>query len=647
MDAISVFGIINTASFSFGAILICLTCLVYMVLHRRYEKTQSKLLLAAIIALLANAVSSMTAEVLKQYILESTAAMVSVFASNYLYFVAHTLLSPVICVYFFVVCGNSRNRSRLGYILPAIPFAVAELFALINPFTHWVYYYGQNMAFTRNWAIYFLYIVAAFYILYGIYTLFRSWRALTIVKRRAISYFFLMVCFGVGVQLVQPEVRVELFAEAVAVLGVMLFVENEDDMIDSEIGVYNRQALKMNLDSYVRLGKPFYVVAVRVSNADSLNHLGGTLLTPNALANMLADYFKSIIPWYYVYRAAPMRFMIIDPSMDEARASALATKIANRFAEHWTYGEMDFGLHGVVALACVPDELPASEDVFYLLDTPVPSVSEGLVLKGNGLDYLVRRAEVERAVQRGFEEDSYEVYYQPVLRSDGLIYAAEALMRLNDSVLGSVPPFEFIEVAERMGLIEGIGDIALRKTCEFLQSGVPQSLGIQDINVNLSVLECMQTDFIDRVKGIVAEYDVPASLVGFEITESIAAGDYGFFVRAMDQLKHEGHRFSMDDFGTGYSNMHLLLTLDFDVVKIDKSVLWDADKSSVGMAVLEHSVSLLRNAGCKVLVEGVETESQFKLLQQLGVDYYQGFCFAKPMPKDEFVAYVEQHQVSL
>lgn len=644
METMSVFSIINTAPFSFGAILVCLTCLVYMVLHRRYEKVQSKMLLAIVVVLLVNAVSSMTAEVLKGYMLVSDAAAASVFVANYTYFVTHTALAPLICAYFFIVCGRSSKRPTLVNVLSVLPFVVTEVLVVINPFTHWVYYYGQNMIFTRNWAMYVLYIVAAFYILYGVATLLRSWRALTSVKRRAIVYFFIMVCFGVIVQLIEPGVRLELFAESVALLGIMLFVENEDEMIDSETGVYNRQALKMDLDSYVALGKPFYVIAVRVSNADAINHLGRSILTANTLAGMLADYFKSIAPWYRVYRAAPTRFVLIDPGMEKAQATELADAIANRFSSSWKHGDLDFNLRAVVALACVPDDLPTTEDVFYLLDTPVPRVADGSVLKDEDLNYLVRRAEVERAVQRGFEESGYEVHYQPVMRTDGTVRSAEALMRLRDGVLGDVPPTEFIEVAERLTLIEGIGDIALRQVCAFLQGGEPQRLGIENINVNLSVVECMQADFVERVRGTVAEYGISPEHIGFEITESAAAGDYGFLDHVMGELKNDGHRFAMDDFGTGYSNMHSFLALDFDVVKIDKTVLWDAEMSGTGAAILKTSVDLLSDAGYKVLVEGVETVSQLEMLRHLEVDYYQGFYFAKPMPKDEFVAYVEQHR---
>ena len=188
-------------------------------------------------------------------------------------------------------------------------------------------------------------------------------------------------------------------------------------------------------------------------------------------------------------------------------------------------------------------------------------------------------------------------------------------MRLHDSELGEVSPFEFIPAAERMGLVDEIGEFALRQVCEFFASGIPQRLGIAHISVNLSFLQCMQADFSSRAGEIIGSYNIDPNLVTFEITESVAAGNYEFLGKVMSQLKEGGHRFAMDDYGTGYSNMHSLVALNFDVVKIDKSVLWDAEKSDLGLVILQDGVNLMRDIGCEVLVEGVETEHQVNLLR--------------------------------
>jgi len=645
VGTLTLFSAINIASFSFGAILVCLTCLVYMALRGRFEKSQSKLLLAIIIILLLNAICSMTAEIFKGYVMESQAAAAAVRASNYLYFVGHTMLAPMICVYFLTVCGRSAKKLSTGYIAISIPFVITELLAVTNPLTSSLYYYGPNMVFTRNWAMYVLYAVAAGYLIYGVFTLFRTWRALTRVKRRAVAYFFIMVMFGIGAQLVEPTLRIELFAESVAVLGVMLFVENEDELIDSETGVYNRNALKANLDTIMSSRYPTYAIVVRVTNADAFTRIAGSAQARQYMVSVVSEHIQTIVPWYRVYRTAPAQYALFDSTIDEQGAIEIAHKISERFDEGWDYQGASIKLHAVVAIALIPDDLATPDDVFYFIDTPMPVTSEKKVLQRSDLGYLLHQAEVERAVQRGLEESNYEVYYQPVYDAKGQIAGGEALMRLHDTVLGDIPPFEFIEVAERIGFIEEIGEFALKEVCSFLASGTPQRLGIERLSVNLSVIQCMKPDFPVQVKRVIDEFGVDPRLVSFEITESVAASNYEFLNKTMSLIKEDGHSFLMDDYGTGYSNMHSLLTLDFDVVKIDRTVLWDAEKSDTGMAVLAHSVGLLRNIGSKVLVEGAETESQVALLRRLGVDYLQGFYYAQPMPKDEFVAHVEQNQV--
>ena len=644
VDTISVFGVINTASFSFGAILVCLSCLVYMVLHGHFEKSQSKLLLVIVIVLLVNAVSSMTAEVLKDYMLESEAAKVSVFVANYLYFVAHTMLAPMVCVYFLTVCGRPAKRRSITYVVTAIPFVVTEALAVINPLTHWVYYYGPDLTFTRNWAVYVIYAVAAYYMVYGLVTLLFRWQALTSVKRRAIVYFFIMVCLGVVIQMVEPEVRIELFAESIAVMGVALFVENEDEFIDSETGVYNRNALKANLDMFMNPQSPIYVIVVRVTNADSFTRIAGSAQARQYMVSVVASHIKEIVPWYRVYRTAPAQYALFDPTIDDQGALDIAHKISERFEQSWDYHGINIDLDAIVAIARIPDDLSTPNDVLYFIDSPVPAASKKKVLERSDLGYFMHRADVERAVQRGLDESNYEVYYQPINDASGEICEAEALMRLHDPELGDITPVEFIEAAERIGFIEGIGDFALREVCDFLASGVPQRLGLKRICVNLSVIQCMQSEFPGHVAETIEEYGVSPQLVGFEITESVAASNYEFLDRMMRQVRADGHCFSMDDYGTGYSNMHSLITLNFDIVKIDKSVLWDAEKSETGMAILQNSVDLLHNTGCMVLVEGVETDVQLEMLRRLGVDLIQGFYFAHPMPRDEFVAFVEQHR---
>ena len=151
----------------------------------------------------------------------------------------------------------------------------------------------------------------------------------------------------------------------------------------------------------------------------------------------------------------------------------------------------------------------------------------------------------------------------------------------------------------------------------------------------------MGNGFVNKILGIVNQYDIPKNFINFEITESVSANDYELLADVIRELKSNGFLFSMDDYGTGYSNMHTLFSLDFDIVKIDKSILWDAEKSEIGQIILENCVHMIRQMKRKILVEGVETESQINRLKALGVDYLQGYYFSKPITQNAFLKYCE------
>ena len=123
---------------------------------------------------------------------------------------------------------------------------------------------------------------------------------------------------------------------------------------------------------------------------------------------------------------------------------------------------------------------------------------------------------------------------------------------------------------------------------------------------------------------------------------SIGADDYETLSQVIHRLKRGGFLFSMDDYGTGYSNVSAVFSLNLDVIKIDKSILWGAEKSTMGMVILENTIRMIRQMKKKILVEGVETEAQIELLAKMQVDYLQGFYFSKPIPKNDFIDLISE-----
>ena len=633
MSFSSQFKIVMYAS----AMIIGTTGIFFTVLNKRTDKMQNKIFLSLLIMTVLNCISEITAQMNLTRCAVSKAAAVAVKLGHISYFIIHEAVAPLFFLYVLAVCGANIRGKKKRYLLCALPFCMIELLLLLNPALKCVYYYDRNMEYHRNWGLMVIYALCALYVVMAIFMLMFSWRALNTKRRTAIIYFFAMVMSGITIQLLNYDLRTELLAEAIALLGIMIAIEIEDDRIDAGMGIYNRRAIIADMNSFIISGRSLYLVCVKITNTEIIKRTTGSDNT-DALSILVAEYLKTLMPRYYIYSTNPDTFMMTMLEGDEHKAVELAAAISDRFEKPWKIGDNEIPLKCVIMAAEVPHRIQSVDDALYMADSPLPKKMDKSVLTGTDLDYLLRRSAVERAITRGLEERNFEVFYQPTYNvKNNRLHGAEALIRLKDPDLGNLFPDEFIPIAEQIGLIDEVDDYVLRRVCGFIQSGIPAQHGIDCINVNLSVLQCMQPTFAEHIIDIVEKFGVEKTMINFEITESIAAGDYGALSRVVRILKRQGFKFSMDDYGTGYSNMQSIFRLDFDIVKIDKSILWSAEKGKMGQIILDSSVRMIRQMSRKILVEGVESEHQLQILRDLDVDYAQGFLFSKPISQKDFI----------
>ena len=624
-----------------SSILIGGTGILFTLLHRRTDKSQNKIYLTILIMLVCNCISEIVAAAATPESAVSSAAAFAVRAGHYSYFLIHSTISPLFFLYVLSVCGANLRGKRKRYIASFVPCLLMELIVALNPFTKWVYYYDRNMEYHRNWALMVIYAGAGLYMILAVFMLMFSWRALNTKRRTALIYFFSIVLLGLSIQLYNYDLRTELLSETVALLGVMISIEIEDDRIDAGMGIYNRRAFAADMNTYLISGRSIYLLCLKVTNTEIIKRATGSD-NSDALSKLVAEYLRSLMPRYYIYSTNPDTFMMTLMDSDEQKAAWLAGIISERFEQPWKIGDNEIPLKVLMMAADVPQRIHTVNDALYMADSPVPKKLDKNILTGSDLDYLMRRAAVESAVTCGLTQRNFEVFYQPTYHvADRKLHGAEALIRLHDPELGNLFPDEFIPIAEQIGVIDDVDDYVLREVCEFIKSGVPAKYGMECINVNLSVLQCMQPAFADHISGIVEEYGIDKQMINFEITESIAASDYVTLSKVVRILKKQGFKFSMDDYGTGYSNMQSIFRLDFDIVKIDKSILWSAEKGQLGQIILDSSVRMIRQMKRRILVEGVETEHQLEILDKLGVDYAQGYLFSRPISKRDLIAKLE------
>ncbi|TDM09145.1 MAG: bifunctional diguanylate cyclase/phosphodiesterase [Ideonella sp. MAG2] len=239
--------------------------------------------------------------------------------------------------------------------------------------------------------------------------------------------------------------------------------------------------------------------------------------------------------------------------------------------------------------------------------------------------------EIQHDLRSAIERNELELYYQPKIDGkSGQITGAEALIRWHHPKRGLVMPGIFIPVAERFGLIGALGNWVLEESCRQLREWLDQGLRMR-VAVNLSVHQLRQEELVQRIRRSVENHRVDASLLTFEITESVAMEDTQATMKAFAQLAHLGATVSIDDFGTGYSSLSYLRKLPARQLKIDRSFVMDLDTSTDALAVVDAVIKLAHALGLRVVAEGVETARQRDILLSLNCDELQGYFFAKPM----------------
>lgn len=625
-------------AFYIASFLISLTCAVYCLIQNRFDKTQKKLYMIMLVILLLNSVSEAIARILRTGYYRGSAVPIILLLCHYFYFVLHTLLLPMLCMYVLSITGKAYRINKFQHFLFLVPVSFVELLMLTNPFHSWGYSFNlTNSEYHRGWGVTALYIVSVFYIGFFVFNIFSSWKGMNAKRKIAMSYFLVMVISGIVIQMLFIDIRVELFAESLAFLGLLILVENEDDLIDSDSGIYNRKALRIEFDNLVMGRGAFHIICLKIENADTVRRITGSSNTALLTSIIVKELYRHF-PRYNTYQTSPDTFVMIMQNTDENKAIELAEVVRARFDRSFILGNTELMLEAVIMLAQVPRDINSTEDLFDMTDSSLPVNHKQLIAGKEDLEYLLRRRAVESAVQRAINNGGFEVFYQPIYSTDNLrICGAEALLRLNDDRLGWIMPDEFIPIAEHIGLIGELDDSVLRTVCAFISSGVPAKKGIRSINVNLSVLQCIRPGFADHIKSIVDQYNIDKRQISFEITESASAQEYTIMGLVVRRLKKYGFTVYMDDFGSGYSNVNTLFTLDFDMIKVDKAIIWGAQESELGMIILENNIRMLHQMGLPIVAEGVETDEQTAILKKLGVEYLQGFRYSRPMPKGDLL----------
>lgn len=345
---------------------------------------------------------------------------------------------------------------------------------------------------------------------------------------------------------------------------------------------------------------------------------------------------------HFIARMGGDEFVILlGEIQDVEEVLAYARQVVSLFAEPLSLGEKLCHITVSVGVTVFPTDGVTAEELFKNADLAMyRAKAEGknrYVFFNKEMDDIARqRMLLGRSLRDALAKEEFKLFYQPqICVTTGKIYGFEALIRWYSKEHGLVMPMDFIRIAEETGLIVPIGQWVLRTACEFLASLHREGYKDYTVSVNLSVIQLMQSDFVEMVKQTIADSGVSPESVGLEITESVLMESFDTNVDKLGELRLTGVSIHLDDFGTGYSSLKYLKSLPIDVVKIDKSFIDALEQEGCEKGLTGLIIELAKGVGLKTIAEGVETEAQLAKIRSYNCDMVQGYLFSAPMPEEK------------
>ena len=413
---------------------------------------------------------------------------------------------------------------------------------------------------------------------------------------------------------------------------------NHDDLT----GLKNRLGLRAELDELLTRSQHFVLSFIDLDGFKNINDIAGHELGDECLqivARLLSDTFGAST---VVTRWGGDEFIIASSTLDKPAFCQLNRNVI-KVLEQQTFnsGKTELTVSASIGIAAYPDDGASIETIIQNADVAMyraKTSGKGRVFEyHDGLaEHVKEQVSMLSDLRRTIRNRGLEFYLQGKFNVAGSLIGAELLCRWFSPLHGIVSPAIFIPLAEKHGLDSDIGLNALESACEYISMLEAERISLP-LSVNISANQLLSESFAEVAAAICADHFVSPELIEIEITESIFIQDEASAVKGLAALKAYGFVIALDDFGSGFSSLSYLRKFDFDVIKLDRSLVKGIDGSERARALLNGIFRMLDSLRLEVIIEGVDNSAYLPLLENIGINAYQGFLFEKPLPYDQFI----------
>lgn len=556
----------------------------------------------------------------------------------------------MISLFFVFVLTMSEAPRRMRNLLACLSGAVLAVYlALVvtTPFTHLVFYFEDGLYLFGPWhgIVYFLPLL---FLCGSLFVQACGYQKLKRGQQLSLLLFSVLIAGSTFVQAVFfPGKLFIYFFAALGLLITYFSFQSPEYYLDYVTDIFNENGCREVIKDQFLTGRSFAAIVVCPSNL-AIACEGMSLEAKNDIHCRFIENLRGTLPrktCLYQLSNAVCLFAADEKAPPDVLAKNILESLRSKNKL------LDTG----VLVAHAYTDFAGYEDLDELaqhLQLATTAARHPDVMRCDRalIDQIQREKTVLGALRSAIRTGGISIVYQPIYNVQRNAFcSAEALVRLTDTgKLGPVSPAEFIPLAERENLINALGDLILTKICAFIRAHELWRSGLSCIHVNLSAKQCMQKDLYHRIRTALEEYGIPPGFLNFELTETAMVESPQQLTALMTQLIELGCAFSLDDFGCGMANSDYLFQYPFRQVKLDKSLLWPwlKDHNEKSSILLHAMIGAVHQLGLPLVAEGVEDAAMVSELAGLQVEQLQGYHFARPLPEEQFLQFLQQPPVA-
>lgn len=641
-------------NFEYVAVLIMSVMLIYLLVQKKYVIRRSRIFIGIILLNIINTAFDILASNFLNIIIQNPELkdeyllLANIFSNTYFLLLFVSIFDFAVYV-IMMTCGFGFIHKRfiriLYFYFPAI---IMIGIIIVNFFSNSMIYYDytNNLVMDINVFTFVLYVIlAALYLIQSILLMFK-YKAIFEKKQLAAIVMVLPIMFaGMLAEIVEPKLLILSFMISIAIILIQTVLESSEDSIDSKTNLPNIEEFYKSIKkAFLTKDKSCTVVLIRIENYREL-------VTSYSI-NEVNKYFLAITKYLTKFRK---QRKIIDDlySLNNGYYASICSKKV--FVD---VSPEDFYDEALEREYC-PDYFPNFELCYFEPYNDFENADEAINFTNNYREMtkfnnnyvkysdvkddrdLNIQNHIEQIIDNGLKENEFQVYYQPIYSiKEKKFKTAEALVRLISKKYGFISPAAFIPYAENMGRIGEIDGFVMEEVFKFVSSEKFCELGLEYIEVNLSMAECASYSLVERIKRLKEKYNIDPKRINLEITESFDSTEQREINNNLNKLVDLGFKFALDDYGTGYSNINRFSNLPISIVKIDKSLVDESENPNI-KKILNYSFEIVRRLDKETVVEGVETKEQFELFEGFEANYIQGFYFSKPLNFNDYIDFLK------